>query len=147
MTKLYRRFTDINPSRLLLAPSQFWLPGWDTFVVCIPLGSLLTVSVTGVGDSFAWGQQDRGCWEILLSTQVWQVIPSLILDCLHRTAVVRPVPDDAEDGPDDLGLRVVCQNVDNPGADLYYDNDYYCHNSSFFLSRPNRLALRLQERA
>lgn len=27
-------------------------------------------------------------------------------------------PDDAEDGHDDLGFRVVCQDVDNPGAEV-----------------------------
>ena len=35
------------------------LPGSVPFVVCIPLGSLLTASVTGVGDSFTGGQWDR----------------------------------------------------------------------------------------
>ena len=89
MTEFYRRFIDINPSGLPLAPSQFGLPGQDTFVVCIPLGSLLTASVTGVGDSFTWGQQDRGCWEIRFSTQVWKLTPPL-LDFLHRTAFIRP---------------------------------------------------------
>lgn len=35
-------------------------------MVCIPLGSLLTASVTGVNDSVTWGQQDRFCWESIL---------------------------------------------------------------------------------
>ena len=42
-----------------------------------------------------------------------------------------------EDVHDDLRFRVVCQDVDNPRADLYYENDNHSHNSSFFLSLPN----------
>ena len=45
--------------------------------------------------------------------------------------------DDAEDGHDALGLRAVCQNVDNSGTDLYYENDNHSHNNGFFLSRLN----------
>ena len=46
---------------------------------------------------------------------------------------------DAEDGHDALGLRAICQDVDNFGVDLYYENDYHsCFNDfGFFLSRPN----------
>ena len=46
------------------------LPGLDTFVVCMPLGSLLTTSVTRVDNSFTGGQWDRCHWERRLSTHL-----------------------------------------------------------------------------
>ena len=80
MTELHRRFTGVNPFGLPLAPSRFRLSGQASFVVCMPLGSLLTASVTGVGDSFTWGQQDRFCWEMLLHSMFWRLVPPCTLD-------------------------------------------------------------------
>ena len=56
----------------------------------------------------------------------------------HNKSAFRAL-DDAEDGRDDLGLRVGCQDVDNFEADLYYENDYHSrfNDFGFFLSRPN----------
>ena len=56
-------------------------------------------------------------------------------------------PEEAEDGHDVFGLRVICQNVDNFSPALYYENDYHSHSNDFgfFLSRLNWLVFQAKK--
>jgi hypothetical protein len=93
MTKLHRRFNFLKP--VGLPKSLFPVLGCQEqyFRVCIPLGSLLTANVTGVGDSVTWGRWDRHHWERRLSTQLIERIclNPLTLDLLHRTVTFLPI--------------------------------------------------------